>query len=257
MTDTFDSARLSALTLKWADMIRALPLSWNSGIYPAEMAVFLGLCELRGVRTIIESGRGPDAYSTHIIGSYAEKTGTKAISVDFSSIDAHHYGSQLKSYTALRCESGDAFTVLPKLCADAEYPIGLLIDGPKAFQANLLSFGLASSYDIAVVAHHNCEPPSPWWDEFSTVYQGAFHYEDLPLASTDAWNEFRSWEADYVGHYENRDEKHALPGRDLAVSSLSLAILVPERSADILRRIPSFLRRLRVRLLRLRWKLLS
>ena len=74
--------QLPARILKWAGEIRSWGVPWETGIYPGEMAAFLGLCDLFGIQSIIESGRGEHAYSTQILCEYAEMGDVKIVSID-------------------------------------------------------------------------------------------------------------------------------------------------------------------------------
>jgi len=60
-------------------------LHWTTGISPSEMGFFLGACEKESVELIIESGRGPDAYSTHCLGHYTNQNkAVRALSVVYA-----------------------------------------------------------------------------------------------------------------------------------------------------------------------------
>lgn len=239
---------LHTAIIAWAKRIQDQNLPWTTGIYPAEMATFLGLCELQGVRGIIESGRGPDAYSTHILGMYGDHMNVPVISIDFSPIEDHHFAQSLSKYKSLKCLNGDSFVLMPSSMATLPGPIGMLIDGPKKYVANRLSFALSTRFPVRVVAHHNIESASLWWKEFATVYQGAQHFEDLGLQGDPAWEAFRVWEHKATGGYTVEDTAHNLPGRTLDESSLGFAVIPEADRASLLTRIPSFTHKLQAKM---------
>lgn len=207
--------------LAWAERLKQLP--WKTGIYPAEMAIFLGLCEQEGVKTIIESGRGPDAYSTQAIGMYTEQhPNVRAHSVDVFHPRRFHYRPLLKKYSRLRCWTGNAFRWVPLITMFTRKPIALLVDGPKAHAAVKLSASVRQR--IRVVAHHNTPPDAPWLSDFRAIFPDAHHYEDLPLNSDPRWLAFREWEKRATGGYETDDTTHGITGRSLQQSSLIFAV---------------------------------
>lgn len=220
-----DQQQLKSHTLQWAHEIEKWSIEWRTGIYPGEMAAFLGLCDLYGIRSIIESGRGEDAYSTQILGEYSQETNTKIVSIDFSTVEGKTFQERLKGYPHLQCIIGDAFEVLPFIANNLVGPIALLVDGPKLRAANRFSFTACLMFDIQVVAHHNCPLLSSWGKEFSQLFPGAFHYEGLGLVSIPEWQEFKKWEREWVHGYEAYDEEHKMIGRSLYTSSLAMAIL--------------------------------
>jgi len=131
-------------------------------------------------------------------------------------------------YHNLSCVNGNTFNILPKVAHGLPGPIALLLDGPKMQSANRLSVVASTMYDIQVIAHHNCFLGSPWGQEFAKVFPRAFHYEDLDLSSFSEWQEFKSWETEWVRGYEVSDAAHDTVGRSLQTSSLAMASLSPE-----------------------------
>jgi predicted O-methyltransferase YrrM len=221
-----DADLLRSKIIFWAKQIREWGIAWRTGIYPAEMAAFLGLCDYSKIRSIIESGRG-DGYSTEIIGEYGDRTDTDVVSIDLEA-DANQARAcrkRLERYRNLTCLVGDAFAVLPRAAANLRGPIALLLDGPKLQPANRLSLVASYMFDVGVVAHHNCPLEASWGQEFSNLFPGAFHYEQLNLSVHGEWQEFKKWERDWVGGYEQYDEVHMIRGRSLELSSLAMAVI--------------------------------
>ncbi len=223
-SETFQQ-QLRDKAVSWGHEIRAWNVQWQTGIYPGEMAAFLGMCDLFDVRLIVESGRGPHAYSTHILGEYSEKTGAKVISIDVSPVQEMAFEHQLKRFRNLTCIAGNSFDMLPILLRDLPEPIALLVDGPKLQTANRLSFVASTMYSIKLVAHHNCRLSQPW-GQFAELFPGAFHYEELGLSASPEWLDFKRWEQQWVSESESYDQLN----RPLELSSLAIAC--PSRSPE-------------------------
>ncbi len=211
--------------LKWAGEIQTWGFEWVTGIYPGEMAAFLGLCEMVEIHSIIESGRGDHAYSTQILGEYSERTGARVVSIDYRPIEEKGFSSQLMRYKNLRCDHGDTYDVLPRAAHRLPGPLALLIDGPKLQEATKISAVASTLFDIRVISHHNFPSDSTWGQEFTRIFPGSFYYEGLGLASDPVWQAFKKWENDCVGGYEKFDEVHDSIGRSLQKSSLIMAVL--------------------------------
>jgi hypothetical protein len=220
-----DDQQLKAKIIEWANRIKGWEIEWQTGIYPGEMAAFLGLCDLCGVRSIVESGRGEHAYSSQILGEYSEQKDVEVVSIDLNPIEGKGFHERLERYRKIRYVVGNAFDVLPRAVQGLNAPIALLLDGPKLQPANRLSLVATMMFDIRVVAHHNCPLSSAWGKEFSRVFPNSFHYEDTGLFTCSEWQEFKQWEAKWVRHYEVFDEAHGVPGRSLKGSSLAMAYI--------------------------------
>lgn len=221
-------AGLSAAIVRWAKTMMNWDVRWQrGGIYPGEMAAFLGAVEVAGVRAIIESGRGTHAYSTHILGEYTERTRIPVVSIDVESDSAQGKTCRdsLRRYRALQCLVGDAFKLMPVALRGVSGPIALLVDGPKLQAANRLSLTASTLADVRVVAHHNCELFTAWGREFADWFPGAFHYEALGLTSMAIWQAFKEWEYDQVMGFEHYNEAQGRKGRSLQESSLALSLL--------------------------------
>lgn len=215
------SEELRQSIARWAGAIQDWNIEWETGIYPGEMASFLGLCSLLGVASIIESGRG-DGYSTQVLGAYADRTGVSVVSIDLESdrAQAAKCRQKVERYRRLRCLVGDAYNVFPAAAKGLPGPIALLLDGPKLQAANRFSLVASLMFPITVVAHHNCELVTPWGREFSSVFPGAFHHDELDMAQVTEWQRFKVWERESVRGYE----LPGIPGRSLSSSSLALTI---------------------------------
>lgn len=248
--------QLKAKIITWARAIRSWRIQWCTGIYPGEMAAFLGLCDLNGVRSIVESGRGEDAYSTQVLGAYGEQTGVKVVSIDVDPVRGRPFQRRLEGYRNLTCVAGNTFDVLPDAIRKLPSPIGMLLDGPKLQPANRLSLVASVMFDIRVVAHHNCPLSAPWGQEFARVFPSAFHYEQLDLSAFPEWQDFKLWEREWVHDYEVYGEEHGIPGRLLQASSLALAHASPHlRSSKRLLKLQKGSLRYNPLMLRLAWSL--
>jgi hypothetical protein len=220
-----DYQQLRSKIIEWANRLKGWEIEWQTGIYPGEMGAFLGLCDLCGVRSILESGRGEHAYSTQILGEYSEIKNVEIVSIDLNPTEGKGFHERLGHYGKIKYVVGNAFNVLPHAIQGLNGPIALLLDGPKLQPANRLSLVATMMFDIQVVAHHNCPLSSPWGKEFSIVFPNAFHYEDIALSTCLEWQEFKQWEGKWVHNYEVHDEAHGLPGRSLKGSSLAMAYI--------------------------------
>ncbi len=218
-------------TLKWAAEIKTWNLDWETGIYPGEMAAFLAMCDHAGVESIVESGRGLHAYSTHVLGEYADRTGTAVASIDMESdpIRGPECRKRLDKYKRVTCVTGDAYEVFPQAIAAMPGPIALLLDGPKEFGANRLSLVASTMFPIAVIAHHNADPGVPWADQFARLFPGTFYYEQLDRDNAADWAAFKAWEREAVKGYEvpANPALAGSPGRLLTRSSLVMALVPP------------------------------
>lgn len=244
---------LEERTIRWADDLRSWGLAWETGIYPGEMAAFLGLCDVSGARSIIESGRGLHAYSTQVLGEYAERTGARVLSIDLESdpIRGAKCRHQLSRYSQVECVVGDAFRAFPRVAAQLPGPVALLLDGPKEFAANRLSLLASVLFPVVAVAHHNSDPGLPWSAQFARFFPGAYHYEDLDLRSSPVWHAFKEWEREAVGGYELA----GTPGRSLSSSSLILSRIVgAPRTVATLMGIPGLRGRASMLTMLIRWQ---
>ncbi len=225
-----DTQQLKTKIIMWAHEIETWNIEWRTGIYPGEMAAFLGMCDLYKIRSIIESGRGEDAYSTYVLGEYAERAGIEVVSADYQPIEEKKALGALRRYRHLNFLAGDIFNLFPSAIKNLQPPVALLLDGPKFQLANRLSFVASMMFDIQVLAHHNCFLSSVWGQEFSGLFPGAFHYEELNLSVMPEWQGFKRWEFDWTHGYEQFDKEHNVMGRSLKASSLALAHIPQKRS---------------------------
>lgn len=250
---TTTAIALRERTIKWAGEIRKWNLDWETGIYPGEMAAFLAVCDLGDVESIVESGRGLHAYSTRVLGEYADRTGTQVVSIDMESdpVRGPECRKRLDKYKRVRCVIGDAYEQFPDAIGLMPGPIALLLDGPKGFGANRLSLVASLLFPITVVAHHNSEAGVPWTTQFAKLFPGAFHYEELARDTDDEWAQFKAWEREAVKGYELPGS----PGRSLSRSSLVLTRVVPgPRPLSMLRGLRGFNDRVTAFRLMRRWQ---
>jgi predicted O-methyltransferase YrrM len=191
-------------------------------IFPSEMALFLHECARARVDAIVESGR-QDGYSTALIARYGESQGVAAISIDYE--DAAYRDraiacrQRLSPYRALRIEAGDAFVRLPAVLKGLEAcRIALLIDGPKGHEAVYLSAAACALAPIAVVAHHNTAPDTPWYPHFSHRFPDPRRVEGSALPRCPGFSAFREWERTQVAV-----DRRGL--RDVEQTSLACSVL--------------------------------
>ena len=193
-----EKSELRDKIVKWALEIKLSNIKWIRGIYPGEMAAFLGLCDFCGIKSIVESGRGDFAYSTQILGFYSDKTGIPIVSIDYRLVTGMIFEKDLARYRNLRCLSGNTFNVLPAAMCGLPGPIALLMDGPKLGEANRSSLTACVMYNVQVVAHHNSPLSTPWGKEFQKIFPSAFHYDKINFSGITGWKEFKIWEEKWV-----------------------------------------------------------
>ncbi|MGE0760046.1 MAG: hypothetical protein AB7F89_18330 [Pirellulaceae bacterium] len=210
-------ADTAAAARRWGHAIRSWNVPWTTGIYPLEMAFFLGACEAHGIDAIVESGRGEHAYSTQILGRFSDQTGIPVCSIDTISPDAKPFAAALREYRDLLLITGDAFAVLPSACGNM-HRIALLIDGPKTFLANNLSYAATRLAHVRLIAHHNCHLSTPWGQQFAQLFPHAGHYEDFL-----SWPDLKAWEMRHVSGYQQLGTEDPV-GRNLAQSSLAIGL---------------------------------
>jgi len=213
-----DNSLLSKKICKQASSLKSWSLQWKTGIYPSEMAFYLGCCSFFETKTIVESGRGPDAYSTFCLGNYA--TGLPDISVesfDFSPINNHHYGDILSKFDSVNFYDGDIFKILPQFLKNFKRGLSFIIDGPKDELAVDLGLSLISFFKPTFIAFHNMKKGSKFLDYFHKNGFQSIHFEDLDLENYNAWKDFREYESSLLsGLSLNR-----------SFSESSLVIVVP------------------------------
>jgi hypothetical protein len=202
-------------TVRWARKIQIWRAPWVTGIYPNEMAAFLGACDALQIRTIVECGRGLHGYSTQVLSEYGLSTGTKIVSIDYAPPEASVGPVHIHKH--VRFLTGDAFKVLPKAFKETWGPYALLVDGPKHHAANRLSLAAVNVWPIQLVAHHNAARGASWSEEFRSVFIERWYHDALvKLANNPHWQNFRAWERMWTNGGDVGD-------RTLANSSLVLA----------------------------------
>lgn len=221
----FRSNEVRKSILKWLEPVRQWTPKWKTGIYPFEMAVFLGVCDVMKIKTVIDSGRGPDAYSTLVLGEFSELNGISVYSFDLTPIEKKHYRESLNRFQKITFLTGDVFVQLPGVLRESQGPVALLVDGPKKEDANRLSLIASSVFDIRIVAHHNCPPAAAWTHQFKKAFNGATTVEDFNMNDFPEWQSFRTWEQQVTGNYSvDSMEKGVAIGRTLQASSLMMGL---------------------------------
>ena len=140
-----DNSLLSQKICEQASLLKSWSLKWKTGIYPSEMAFYLGCCSFFETKIIVESGRGPDAYSTFCLGNYS--SGLPDVSVksfDFCPIHEQYYCDTLSKFDSLNFYNGDIFKILPQVLKYFKSGLAFLIDGPKGELAVDLGLSLIS-----------------------------------------------------------------------------------------------------------------
>jgi hypothetical protein len=185
------------------------------------MATFLGVCDVMQIKTVIDSGRGPDAYSTHMLGEFSEAKGISVYSFDLTPVENKYYQNTLARFQHIRLYAGDVFSQLPEVLRQCEKPVALLVDGPKREEAVRLSLIASIVFDIRIVALHNCPPDAAWTRQFKKMFNQPSTVEDFNMADFPEWQSFRTWEQQITGNYSvDSMERGVDLGRTLQTSSL-------------------------------------
>ena len=169
-------------------------------------------------KIIVESGRGPDAYSTFCLGNYS--SGLPDVSVksfDFCPIHEQYYCDTLSKFDSLNFYNGDIFKILPQVLKYFKSGLAFLIDGPKGELAVDLGLSLISFFKPILIAFHNMQKGSKFLDNFHKNGFQSIHFEDLNLVNYKEWKDFRDYESSLLsGLSLNR-----------SFSESSLVVIVP------------------------------
>lgn len=190
-----------ALEQKWVP-------EWKPGaIFPREMVFFLAACEVAGVVNIVESGR-QDAYSTELIGLYAQMCGGLAHSIDFEPdrARAEECRRRLAGQPNLVLLKGHSIAFFgPILMGDRGKPTAVLVDGPKGYLAISMLLG-ASGFDwVRLGAVHNLNPGTAEREAFVRLSPGPHFYEEVRHRIGGNWSALEAEEkATYGGRQEGR-----------------------------------------------------
>jgi hypothetical protein len=207
--------------LEWCRVIRDERRPYFSGgIFPRELAVFLAACDVCDVDFIAESGR-QDGYSTAILADYAERTGTRVVSMDRPLVDDPERGAAARTRLAGRPVTLlDGVTELllgGAVPADAER-VALLVDGPKGRDANRLILAAATTLPLVLAGCHGVIPDAPEARELRRWFP------DLTVAELegDEFESFREWERELI-----RPHAPDMPDRQLDQSEFAIARVRP------------------------------
>ncbi|HET6278763.1 MAG TPA: hypothetical protein VFG08_08270 [Candidatus Polarisedimenticolia bacterium] len=172
------------------------------GVLNSEMLLFCALSRHLGVGTVIESGRAR-GNSTEVLAEYFAAPREAAVySVESlkytedSLIALRRLGGR---YPHLRLLFGDAFVLLPRLCARAG-PCTVLIDGPKGRYALQLAARLLRDAGVRAVFIHDSHLDSDIRPAMERLYPRTFssdHEDFVAVFRTlddPCWEVYRNWE---------------------------------------------------------------
>jgi methyltransferase family protein len=232
------------LASRWCRVISEADRPYFSGgIFPRELAVFLAACEACDVDLIVETGR-QDGYSTSVLADYAERTGTTVVSIDRAADPERDAAARARlASRPVNLLDGDAESLIPDAVPDGARRIGLLIDGPKEYEANRLILAAATAFPVVVFACHG------WYADRPAGRELKKWFPDLAVAELDgeefAW--FRAWEQELVAPHLSRP----LERSSLALSRVQhargrwSALLLHDRGRAVLENVRYAWRRLR------------
>jgi hypothetical protein len=207
--------------LEWCRVIRDEARTYfPGGIFPRELAVFLAACDVCGVDFIAESGR-QDGYSTAVLADYAERTGTRVVSMDRPLNDEPERGAAAHARLA-----GRPVTLLDgvtELLLGGAVPrdakrVAFLVDGPKGYDANRLILAAATTLPLVLVGCHGVIPDAPEGRELKRWFP------DLAVAELkgDEFEWFRTWERELISPHVA-----VMPNRHLEQSEFAIARVRP------------------------------
>lgn len=172
------------------------------GVLSSEMLLFCSLTRHLGVANIIESGRAR-GNSTQMLAEYfAEPGGANISSIEYfkytedSLIALRRLAGR---YPHLRLLFGDAFVLLPRLCARTG-PCTVLIDGPKGKYALQLASRLLRNEDVLAVFIHDSHQDTDIRPAIDQLFPHTFSSDDpgfvQAFRSLDdpCWEVYRNWE---------------------------------------------------------------
>jgi hypothetical protein len=136
---------------------------FNTGIFPSEMAYVLTAIEKNEVDFVIDSGRGPDAFSLLCLQSYQKnsKKKIKVFSLDIESAEDKHFFKHFSNNPDVVLKEGNSFDDIPEIYrCNGEKDWAVIIDGPKHKDQILLSLLVIKHISPKVLALHNSPPGS-------------------------------------------------------------------------------------------------
>ena len=172
------------------------------GVLSSEMLLFCALSRHLGVGTVIESGRAR-GNSTQMLAEYfAGPGGASVFSIEYfkytedSLIALRRLAGR---HPNLRLLFGDAFVLLPRLCARAG-PCTVLIDGPKGKYALQLASRLLRNGDVRAVFIHDSHQDTEIRPAIEQLYPHTYSSDDpgfvKAFSSLDGpcWAVYRNWD---------------------------------------------------------------
>jgi predicted O-methyltransferase YrrM len=172
------------------------------GILASEMLLFCALSRWLGAETVIESGRARGD-STQLLAEFFAGPGVaRVLSVERSRytedalVALRRLGGR---YPRLRLLFGDAFALLPRLCARAG-PCTVLIDGPKGKYALQLAARLLRQEAVRAVFLHDCHLDTEARPVIERLFPRAFssdhpdYVEAFRALDGPCWEVYRTWE---------------------------------------------------------------
>jgi predicted O-methyltransferase YrrM len=172
------------------------------GVLSSEMLLFCALSRHLGAGTVIESGRAR-GNSTQILAEYfAGPGGASVFSVEYFKYteDSLIAWRRLAGrHLNLKLLFGDAFVLLPRLCARAG-PCTVLIDGPKGKYALQLAARLLRNGDVRAVFIHDSHQDAEVRPAIDQLFPRTFSsdHPDFVQAfrSLDdpCWEVYRNWD---------------------------------------------------------------
>jgi hypothetical protein len=136
---------------------------FKTGIFPSEMAFVLTAIEKSDCDFVIDSGRGPDAFSLLCLQGYQKNTikRPKLFSLDTDSVDDKHFFRDFSDNPDIVLKVGNSFDDIPDLYRENKEGVwAVIIDGPKHEDQILLSLLVIKHMRPRILALRNSPPGS-------------------------------------------------------------------------------------------------
>jgi hypothetical protein len=205
-----------------SELVSQIP--FTTGIFPHEMAFLLSQIDSQEEYLIIDSGRGPDAFSTLCLNKfYQNRPNVKIFSIDwldFKNMDFYKNNSFQSNLVFIQDNSFNAIPEIKYHNPDSNFVI--IIDGPKGFKQILLSLLVIYNLKPSWIALHNINPYGESRKILDPEFKGKY-LEDLL---------FNSKSFDLL-----KDKDYSLSLRSVEHSSLILI-----KSPEIPKKLPFYFR---------------
>ena len=136
---------------------------FKTGIFPSEMAYLLAAIESQNCTDVIDSGRGPDAFSAIVLNEFlCNNPKIRSVySIDYAKFIRMKFYTENVFSKNTKFLIGNSFDVIPSLYRKGvSSNLAIIIDGPKHKDQILLALLVIRHIRPRVLALHNSPPES-------------------------------------------------------------------------------------------------